>query len=245
MVDGAAAAENRYVIDGIETTDIVGGLSGKNLLADFVEEVQVKSTGYPAEYGGATGGVINVQTKSGIEPLQRQRGLPTTRVRTRTRRRTTRRSAPCSAIATRPNTTRSRRTRFTRFEPGGSLGGPILTEQDVVLRRVSACQHHHQTARRCDHQRHRHREHADTTQKQQIQYLSGNVTNQFGNKLRTRVAYNNSWSKTDGPLAATGGRGTATNYTKGTKFPNWALSGTADYTVSPNFLVIAAAPGRY
>src|SRR5205823_2129111 len=38
MIDGAAAAENRYVIDGIETTDIVGGTSGKNLLADFVEE---------------------------------------------------------------------------------------------------------------------------------------------------------------------------------------------------------------
>ena len=39
MIDGAAAAENRYVIDGIETTNIIGGLSGKNLLADFVEEV--------------------------------------------------------------------------------------------------------------------------------------------------------------------------------------------------------------
>src|SRR5436305_5063155 len=65
MIDGAAAAENRYVIDGIETTNIVGGLSGQNLLADFVEEVQVKSTGYPAEYGGSTGGVINVLTKSG------------------------------------------------------------------------------------------------------------------------------------------------------------------------------------
>jgi outer membrane receptor protein involved in Fe transport len=65
MIDGAAAAENRYIIDGIETTDIIGGVSGKSLLADFVEEVQVKSTGYPAEYGGSTGGVINVQTKSG------------------------------------------------------------------------------------------------------------------------------------------------------------------------------------
>src|SRR4051812_9607548 len=69
MIDGAAAAENRYVIDGIETTDIVGGLSGKALLADFVEEVQVKSTGYPAEFGGSTGGVINVQTKSGTNKM--------------------------------------------------------------------------------------------------------------------------------------------------------------------------------
>ena len=35
------------------------------MLADFVEEVQVKSSGYTAEYGGATGGVINAVTKSG------------------------------------------------------------------------------------------------------------------------------------------------------------------------------------
>src|SRR6476646_6174594 len=69
MIDGAAAAENRYVIDGIETTNIVGGLSGQNLLADFIEEVQVKSTGYPAEYGGSTGGVINVLTKSGTNNI--------------------------------------------------------------------------------------------------------------------------------------------------------------------------------
>src|SRR5450759_325459 len=37
MIDGAAAAENRYVIDGIETTGIIGGVSGQNMLADFVE----------------------------------------------------------------------------------------------------------------------------------------------------------------------------------------------------------------
>ena len=64
-IDGASAGENRYIIDGIETTNLQSGVSGKNLIADFVEEVQVKSSGYTAEFGGATGGVINVITKSG------------------------------------------------------------------------------------------------------------------------------------------------------------------------------------
>src|SRR3982750_1782884 len=64
-IDGASAGENRYVIDGIETTDLQNGTSGKNVIADFVDEVQVKSSGYTAEFGGATGGVINVITKSG------------------------------------------------------------------------------------------------------------------------------------------------------------------------------------
>src|SRR5258708_35898075 len=65
MIDGASAAENRYVVDGMETTSLFNGLSGQVVLADFVEEVQVKSSGYPAEYGGSTGGVVNVITKSG------------------------------------------------------------------------------------------------------------------------------------------------------------------------------------
>src|SRR6188768_2933440 len=64
-IDGASAGENRYIIDGIETTNLQSGTSGKNVIVDFIEEVQVKSSGYTAEFGGATGGVINVLTKSG------------------------------------------------------------------------------------------------------------------------------------------------------------------------------------
>src|SRR6186997_2102990 len=64
-IDGASAGENRYIIDGIETTNLQNGTSGKNVIVDFIEEVQVKSSGYTAEFGGATGGVINAVTKSG------------------------------------------------------------------------------------------------------------------------------------------------------------------------------------
>ena len=66
MIDGATAGENRYIIDGVETTDrFAAAFRGKTLLADFVEEVQVKSSGYTAEYAGSTGGVINAITRSG------------------------------------------------------------------------------------------------------------------------------------------------------------------------------------
>ena len=64
-IDGSSASENRWIIDGAETTNINQGTSAKNLVTDFVEEVQVKSSGYAAEYGGSTGGVINVVTRSG------------------------------------------------------------------------------------------------------------------------------------------------------------------------------------
>ena len=64
-IDGASAAENRFVVNGIETTNLLTGVSGHAVLPEFVDELQVKSSGYTAEYGGSTGGVINVVTKSG------------------------------------------------------------------------------------------------------------------------------------------------------------------------------------
>lgn len=66
-VDGASGAENVFILDGVEVTRVEDGQLGstKNIPFDFVREVQVKSAGYEAEYGGATGGVINVVTRSG------------------------------------------------------------------------------------------------------------------------------------------------------------------------------------
>ncbi len=64
-IDGASGSENRYFVDGVDTTNIQNGTSAKPILSEFVDQVQVKSSGYPAEFGGATGGVINVITRSG------------------------------------------------------------------------------------------------------------------------------------------------------------------------------------
>src|SRR5262249_54522928 len=67
QIDGASGSENRFVVDGLDVTRVFGGTLGstKNIPYDFVREVQVKSGGYEAEFGGATGGVINVVTRSG------------------------------------------------------------------------------------------------------------------------------------------------------------------------------------
>ena len=64
-VDGASGLENRYVIDGIDTTDPENGTAAIPMRAEMMEEVQVKSAGYTAEYGGALGGVVNAVTRSG------------------------------------------------------------------------------------------------------------------------------------------------------------------------------------
>ena len=243
MIDGAAAAENRYVIDGIETTDIIGGLSGQNLLADFVEEVQVKSTGYPAEYGGSTGGVINVQTKSGTNKLHGNlltyyQGSRLTGANNPSLR-------AVQGDATKAEYHVYPKDEQNRYEPGASIGGPLFRDKMWYF---GAYQPARTTTKR-------HVDKAtsgftnantsDTTNKQEVQYVTSNVTNQFGNKLRSRVAFNNAWSKNQGGLAGlTGGDSLTTDYSKGTRFPNYSLSGTADYTVGPN-LVVSGRVGRF
>ncbi|NJM53090.1 MAG: TonB-dependent receptor, partial [Blastocatellia bacterium] len=67
QIDGASGAENVFVIDGQEVTNFRTGQlnSNNNLPFELLQEVQVKSTGFEAEYGGATGGVINAVTAGG------------------------------------------------------------------------------------------------------------------------------------------------------------------------------------
>jgi hypothetical protein len=65
QIDGASDSENVYLIDGVNTTNIQNGGVGKNFQMDFLQEVQIKSSSFEAEYGGALGGVINVVPKQG------------------------------------------------------------------------------------------------------------------------------------------------------------------------------------
>ncbi|MGQ0540729.1 MAG: carboxypeptidase regulatory-like domain-containing protein [Blastocatellia bacterium] len=67
QIDGASGAENVFVVDGQEVTNFRTGQlnSNNNLPFELLQEVQVKSTGFNAEYGGATGGVINAVTIGG------------------------------------------------------------------------------------------------------------------------------------------------------------------------------------
>jgi hypothetical protein len=64
-VDGASGAENVFYVDGTDTSDVVSGTRKQDVVFDFAEEVQFKTSGYNAEYGGSVGGVINVITRSG------------------------------------------------------------------------------------------------------------------------------------------------------------------------------------
>src|SRR5947207_6407467 len=49
---GATSIENQYLVDGVNTTNVIRGFQGKALTQEFVEEVQVKAGGYEESTAG-------------------------------------------------------------------------------------------------------------------------------------------------------------------------------------------------
>jgi hypothetical protein len=68
-VYGSTSAENTFIVDGVDTTNVIRGFQGKVINNEFIQEVEIKTDSYRAEYGKATGGIINVITKSGGNEL--------------------------------------------------------------------------------------------------------------------------------------------------------------------------------
>ncbi len=238
MIDGSSGGENRWIIDGAESTEIVHGNQGTQMVTDFVEEVQVKSSGYTAEYGGSTGGVINVLTKSGSNQW---RGEALAYYQSEALD-----SDPRPSLRLKPTNDRESeyvsyaKDDYTRFEPGFSLSGPLVKDKvwffagyipqfrplDRTVTFIS------DGSRRTFSQDFR------------SNYLSANVTGQLGSQFRLRAAYNLSNQKFEGTLPGQDGAGNPNaNYDVNTVYPNWGGSLTLDYT--PSNKVFMSLRGGY
>lgn len=77
QIDGASGSENTFIIDGQEVSNFRTGTLNlnNNIPFQFVQEVQVKSSGFTAEFGGATGGVVNVVTRGGGNQWRGETGV--------------------------------------------------------------------------------------------------------------------------------------------------------------------------
>src|ERR1700674_1479326 len=74
-ISGSSGLENSYVADGVSINDpAFGGLGvwarsygapGSGINQSFVKEVQIKTGGFEPQYGHASGGIIQIVTKSG------------------------------------------------------------------------------------------------------------------------------------------------------------------------------------
>ena len=205
-IDGASAGENRFIIDGIETTNLQTGLSGTNLIADFVEEVQVKSSGFSAEFGGALGGVISAVTKSGTNDFHGMALFNFQGSSTEGRRRPTLRQnltnsdvAEYITYADDEETPHRARLRARRPDHEGS---------PVVLRRLPAGAD--------DHRSHGQRRNDRSTQEETRRSTSPATSPPSPpTASAARLAYNSSSRKTEGLLPALNGTDpVGTNYSK-------------------------------
>ena len=129
QIDGASGSENAFVIDGQEVTNFNTGVlnTNNNLPFQLIQEVQVKSSGFEAEHGGATGGVINVVTKGGNNEFHGEVGISFDPRKWRGDNR------PTLLAFTRANVQmveyfETPKDRGTNFFPSISLGGPIVKD---------------------------------------------------------------------------------------------------------------------
>ena len=129
QVDGASGSENLFVIDGMDLTNIYSGTLDRSgqIPIEFVQEMQVKSSGFEAQYGGAMGGVVNVVTKSGSNAfhgdITSYFGSDAFRPRPR----------PVQMLDPENDDLlmyfHGKKDEYRSINPGGSLGGPIMKDK--------------------------------------------------------------------------------------------------------------------
>ena len=67
-IRGGRSYENAFLLDGISVQDPLAGTGfGLQLSASAIEEIEVITGGYNAEFGQATSGVVNVRTREGSQ----------------------------------------------------------------------------------------------------------------------------------------------------------------------------------
>jgi hypothetical protein len=133
QVDGASGSENTFIVDGQEVTHFRTGVlrANDNLPFSIVQETQIKTSGFEAQYGGATGGVINVVTRGGTNDWHGEFGSqfapsglqsrPTEFLRNF-------RSGSGATFVDIPEYIEPRKDKGTNYSPSASLGGPIFKD---------------------------------------------------------------------------------------------------------------------
>ncbi len=72
---GASVGENAYYLNGFNITDFRRGLGFSTVPFEFFQEFQVLTSGYSAEFGRSTGGVVNAVSKRGTNNYHASVGI--------------------------------------------------------------------------------------------------------------------------------------------------------------------------
>ena len=238
-INGSSGSENRFIIDGIDTTSPQVGTNAVPMRAEFFEEVQVKSAGYAAEFGGSTGGVINAITRSGTNNFS---GMFLVDFENSALNGDARRILADSLTSDTFEYVDPEKDDETRIDPGFSLGGPIVRDKLWFFGS-------YQPGIRSTERTVNFTNGVTETFEQdfQVHYGSVNVTGNAGSKLLYRVGGNFSPFETERALPGLTGRSTLTSpedYLQGTKGDRRTYSGSVDY-IPTSRIAISARAGRF
>lgn len=237
-VDGASGLENMYYVDGMDTSDLLRGNLEQEAAFEFVEEVQVKSSGYQAEFGGSMGGVINVITRSGGNDFHGEvMGYYEGSALTGKERDSLRLNPFDLTVAEYVNyQDLYGKDKVSRFEAGFSLGGYIL--KDKVWFFTSVLPVFRNTTRSVewlsgDIQS------SSITQKYKWYNFLGKITAQPMKGLRLAATFVNNTSSYTGDLPSRDGGDDSTHpwESVGFSYPNWTGTLTADLVFGNNLLI--------
>jgi hypothetical protein len=204
QIDGASGADNRFLIDGVDTTNLLNGTSGKTLPVDFVDTVQAKASGYAAEYRASLGGVISAITKSGGNQYHGNAGIYYTSDNLQGDVRQTLRLSPTNQNVAEYVTTPV--DDYSSPEPIFDIGGPVLRDRVWFFVGYNPSW----TERTRTVLFNSTRQTGTFSQKPITSLLNYNVTGQITHNLRGRFAASNQRDKGGYALPASGPAGVST-----------------------------------
>jgi hypothetical protein len=124
---GASVHENVYIVDGVDSTETAFASQGQDVVFEFLENIQVKSGFLGAEYGGALGGVVNMQTKSGSNEFKGGLNLQYSGSKLTEDPRQRLRTVPTNTL--RSEYVQDPEDESTTYDFGGFIGGPIKKDK--------------------------------------------------------------------------------------------------------------------
>ena len=237
-VDGSSGAENVFYVDGVDTTSMYNGLNNQNLRVETVQEFQLKTAGYEAEFGGAMGGVLSVQTKSGSNAFHGSAlwygsgsvlaGAPSKRLRL----------DPAQSVDVSEYVFDTEDDEVTN-EFGFTVGGPIWRDRVWFFGALLP-----QVRNRTRSVRFTSGETGDFKRKDLLRSTTAKIDFQPAEKVRFMASFASDWSKWTGGLPDLDGTSNPNFEWKreGFEYPGYTVTGTVTLTPTP-FLVVDARWG--
>jgi hypothetical protein len=132
-INGSTGPENSFIIDGQEVQNFRRGFlnDANDTPYQSIQELQVKTSGFEAQFGGATGGVINVVTKGGTNDWRGEFGAQfnTSKLNATPRAVYNNLTGVDTASGEFPELLQQKKDSGSNFFPTASVGGPILKDK--------------------------------------------------------------------------------------------------------------------